>query len=144
MKSAYKPQDIENARQNLSRYSWAQEIVNGWAQSVAFAMQQDRAFFDTTIPELTPGTHYGQNCPNCVGKQSLMGGGLFDWHIDSPDEITCRACGAVYPTRSTRRPASWYARRWGSNSPIMKRPKKWLTPKIAQSTRSNGLGTALQ
>ena len=97
MKSAYKPGDIENARQNLSRYSWAQEIVNSWAQSVAFAMQQDRAFFDTMIPELTPGTHYGQNCPNCVGKQSLMGGGLFDWHIDSPDEITCRACGAVYP-----------------------------------------------
>ena len=97
MKSAYKPQDIENARQNLSRYSWAQEIVNGWAQSVTFAMQQDRAFFDTMIPELTPGTHYGQNCPNCVGKQSLMGGGLFDWHIDSPDEITCRACGTVYP-----------------------------------------------
>ncbi|MCE2435236.1 MAG: hypothetical protein J4F29_20295, partial [Candidatus Latescibacteria bacterium] len=60
-------------------------------------MQQDRAFFDTMIPELTPGTHYGQNCPNCVGKQSLMGGGLFDWHIDSPDEITCRTCGAVYP-----------------------------------------------
>ena len=97
MKSAYKPGDIENARQNLSRYGWAQEIVNGWTQSVAFAMQQDRAFFDTIIPELTPGTHYGQNCPHCVGKQSLMGGGLFDWHIDSPDEITCRICGTVYP-----------------------------------------------
>lgn len=27
----YKPDDIENARQNLSRYGWAQEIVNGWA-----------------------------------------------------------------------------------------------------------------
>ena len=97
MKSAYKPEDIENARQNLSRYSWAQEIVNSWAQSVVVAMQQDRTFFDRMIPELTPGTHYGQNCPHCVGKQSLMGGGLFDWHIDSPDEITCRTCGVVYP-----------------------------------------------
>ena len=54
-------------------------------------------FFDTLIPELTPGTHYGQNCPHCVGKQSLMGGGHFDWRIDDPDEIICSACGTAYP-----------------------------------------------
>ena len=67
------PEISKTPDENLSRYSWAQEIVNGWAQGVAFAMQQNRAFFDTMIPELTPGTHYGQNCPNCVGKQSLNG-----------------------------------------------------------------------
>ncbi len=96
-RTMYKPGDIENARQNLQRYGWAEAIVRGWERSVAVAMQQDRAFFDTFIPELTPGTHYGQNCPHCVGKQSLMGGGHFTWGIDSPDEITCSACGTAYP-----------------------------------------------
>ena len=96
-RTMYKPGDIENARQNLQRYRWAEDIVSGWKKGVGFAMQQDRMFFDTLIPELTPGTHYGQNCPHCVGKQSLMGGGHFDWRIDDPDEIICSACGTAYP-----------------------------------------------
>lgn len=96
-RTLYKPRDIENARQNLERYGWAQKIVTGWKNRVAFAMQQDRAFFEAFIPELTPGTHYGQNCPHCVGKQSLMGNGRFRWSINAPDQLRCRACGTVYP-----------------------------------------------
>ena len=96
-RTMYKPRDIENARRNLARYGWAKEIVEGWERDVALAMQQDRAFFDALIPELTPGTHYGQNCPHCVGTRSLMGGGHFTWKIDSLDEITCSSCGTVYP-----------------------------------------------
>ena len=96
-RTMYKPGDIENARRNVTRYGWANEIVAGWKRSVALAMQKDRAFFDALIPELTPGTHYGQNCPHCVGTQSLMGGGRFRWNIARPDEIACSACGTVYP-----------------------------------------------
>ena len=99
-RTMYKPQDIEKARCNLARYGWAQEIVRGWEKAVEFAMQQDRAFFETFVPELTPGTHYGQNCPYCVGKQSLMGGGRFTWSIDAPDRIVCGDCGTAYPNEA--------------------------------------------
>ncbi|MDE2997640.1 MAG: heparinase II/III family protein [Gemmatimonadota bacterium] len=96
-RTLYKTADIENARRNVARFDWAKDIVGGWERNVALAMQQDRAFFDALIPELTPGTHYGQNCPHCVGTLSLMGGGRFNWNIKRPDEISCSACGTVYP-----------------------------------------------
>ena len=96
-RTLYKSADIENARRNVARYDWAKGIVEGWERDVALAMRQDRGFFEALIPELTPGTHYGQNCPNCVGKLSLMGGGRFNWTIERPDEISCSVCGTVYP-----------------------------------------------
>ncbi|MDE3256877.1 MAG: heparinase II/III family protein [Gemmatimonadota bacterium] len=96
-RTLYKSADIENARRNVVRYDWAKGIVEGWERDVALAMRQDRGFFEALIPELTPGTHYGQNCPNCVGKLSLMGGGRFNWTIERPDEISCSVCGTVYP-----------------------------------------------
>ena len=96
-RTMYRTQDIENARQNLARHAWAQDIVSGWQKNVAFAMQQDRTFFEVFIPSLTPGTSYGQNCPHCVGEHSLMGGGHFRWTIDAPDLLTCADCGMVYP-----------------------------------------------
>jgi len=96
-RTMYKPQDIDNARQNLERYGWAQKIVSGWENEVEFAMQQAREFFEESIPELTPGTHYGQNCPHCVGRQSLMGSGSFNWSISAPEQLTCNDCGTGYP-----------------------------------------------
>jgi len=94
----YKPGDIENALRNVSRHGWAQRIVDGWKGGAAFALRQDRAFFDALIPELTPGSFYGQNCPACVGRQSVMGeSGIFDWGVETPDRLTCNRCGTVYP-----------------------------------------------
>lgn len=97
MQTLYKPRDVENARRNAERYGWARDLVAGWKRDAAYALGKDRAFFDGLIPALTPGTHYGQSCPHCVGKQSLMGTSPFDWQVTDPDRITCRACGAVYP-----------------------------------------------
>lgn len=96
----YHPEDIERANQNLERYSWAKKIVKGWKNQVAFTMQQDQAFFKKLIPELTPGTQYGQTCPKCVGKQSLMGYARFNWSVTKPDQITCKSCGMVYPNKA--------------------------------------------
>lgn len=94
----YKPQDIETARENAKRYPWALDILEGWAKSVAFAVQQDRAFFDPMIPDLTPWPTYGQNCPVCVGRLSSMGEcGIYDWSVTDPDRLTCRYCRTVYP-----------------------------------------------
>ncbi len=94
----YKPKDIANARENLKRYEWARRIVEGWKRSADYAMQQDRDFFVDLIPELTPGTHYGQNCPACVGDKSMQGEyGFYSWSITAPDQLKCNRCGTVFP-----------------------------------------------
>ena len=48
-RTLYKPEDIENARQNMERYAWAQAIVTRWERSVGFALEQDREFFVNLI-----------------------------------------------------------------------------------------------
>jgi hypothetical protein len=94
----YKAQNIAIARENVKRYPWAREIVEGWKRSVEYAMQQDREFFERMIPELTLWSEYGQNCPVCVGKRSSMGEcGIYQWDIRDPDRLTCMYCGTVYP-----------------------------------------------
>jgi hypothetical protein len=97
-RTLYKPRDIENARENALRHGWARSIVASWERGTEFAMKQDRDFFVALIPDLTPGTTYGQNCPACVGVKSLEGEtGLFGWSIDSPDQVKCSRCGTVFP-----------------------------------------------
>ncbi|MFO7947891.1 MAG: heparinase II/III family protein [Armatimonadota bacterium] len=96
-RTLYRPEDIQNARQNMERYDWAKAIVRSWERRAEFALSKDRDFFEAFIPELTPGTFYGQNCPACVGEKSVMGGGRFAWSIGDPDHVRCRYCGTVYP-----------------------------------------------
>lgn len=94
----YKPEDIERARENVRRYKWAQSVIDGWKSQTAYAMQQDREFFDQMIPALTNWTEYGQNCPACVNVKSSMGEcGLYKWDVRDPDKLTCKYCGTVYP-----------------------------------------------
>jgi hypothetical protein len=96
--SLYRLEHIENARQNLQQYEWARAIVRGWENSVRYAMGQDREFFEQLIPELTPGTHYGQTCPACVDRVSKRGERNFRWDVTDPDRLTCRDCGTVFPS----------------------------------------------
>jgi hypothetical protein len=96
-RTLYKSHDIENAKQNVAQHAWAREIVDGWKLNTEYALKQDRAFFVGIIPELTPGTQYGQSCPACVHEKSLEGTSPFNWEVTDPDRITCRECGTVYP-----------------------------------------------
>ena len=87
------------ARENVKQYRWAQEIVEGWREKVAYAMQQDRAFFEGMIADLTSWPEYGQNCPACVSRLSSMGEcGIYEWDIRDPDRVTCMYCKTAYPT----------------------------------------------
>lgn len=96
-KTLYKPEDIETARGNMQEHEWAKRIVGSWEHRCEYVLQQDREFVENFIPELTPGTFYGQNCPACVGEKSVMGGGGFRWSLSDPDHVRCRYCGTVYP-----------------------------------------------
>ncbi|MCE5249354.1 heparinase II/III-family protein [bacterium] len=94
----YKEQDVARARENVKRYPWAQEIVEGWKRNVDYAMKQEPEFFEHMISELTMWPTYGQNCPACVGRLSSMGEtGLYRWSVEDPDKLTCKYCGTVYP-----------------------------------------------
>lgn len=94
----YKPADIENARANVERYEWARSILEGYRKTVAYVMEQDRAWIEEMVPDLTPGSSYGQVCPKCVGEQCSMGeSGVLTWSASKPEQLTCRYCGAVYP-----------------------------------------------
>ena len=95
-RTMYKPQDVENARRNVERYSWAEAMVAGWERGAAFALEQDREFFRELIPELTPGTHYGQACPACVDPALRRGARNLRWTVRDPDRLTCRDCGTVF------------------------------------------------
>ena len=91
-------QNTTIARENYRRHPWAQAIVEGWKQEVAYAMQQDRAFFDRILPVLTPWPEYGQNCPACVGRLSAMGEtGLYEWAVEDPERLVCQYCRTEYP-----------------------------------------------
>ncbi|MFT5086437.1 MAG: hypothetical protein ACI906_004648 [Candidatus Latescibacterota bacterium] len=91
-------QNITRARQNAHRHPWAQRLVETWRQQTAYALQQDRSFFERMIPVLTPWPEYGQNCPACVGRLSSMGEtGLYQWDIRDPEHLTCTYCNTQYP-----------------------------------------------
>ena len=90
--------NVENARENLRRHSWAQAIVEGWKKEVAYLIRQDREFVDAMVSELTPWPEYGQNCPVCVNRLSSMGEtGIYDWDPTDPDRLVCRYCKTEYP-----------------------------------------------
>ena len=90
--------DVQKARENVRRYAWAQKIVEGWQQETAYAMQQNQAFFESMMPELTAWPEYGQNCPACVNDLSSMGeSGLYRWTVEDPDRLICKYCNTEYP-----------------------------------------------
>ena len=91
-------QKVHIARENARRYPWAREIVDGWRRDVAYALQQERSFFEQMIPILTPWPEYGQNCPACVGRLSAMGEtGLYEWDVRDPERLVCKYCKTEYP-----------------------------------------------
>ena len=127
-RTMYRPEDIENARQNVARHDWARRIVDGWKSGASFALSKDRAFFEALISDLTPGTSYGQNCPHCVGKQSLMGDGRFHWSIDRPDEVACAVCGTVYPNTDYPETGVLECPRMGQTFTYYETPKEKADP----------------
>ncbi len=90
--------NVEIARENLRRHSWAQAIVEDWKKEVDYLTGRDMDFVEAMMPELTPWPEYGQNCPACVDRLSSMGEcGIYDWDPTDPDRLICRYCKTEYP-----------------------------------------------
>ena len=122
-RTMYKPQDIENARQNLERYEWAQAIVRAWEGRVQYAMEQDREFFEELISELTPGNSSGQYCPVCINPVTRTGGNL-TWSVTAPETLVCRQCGTVYPNADYPETGVLEARRMGQTFTYYQTPEE--------------------
>ncbi len=91
-------QNVSFACENVKRYPWARAIVEEWKQDAAYAMEQERSFFEEMISELTLWPEYGQNCPVCVNRLSSMGEcGIYEWNIRDPDRLVCMYCKTAYP-----------------------------------------------
>lgn len=95
----YDAATIARARENASRYDWAQTWVAG---QVAFAEEivlQPEGWIARMIPSEAPSHAYGFTCPVCVGVKSQEGVGdpIVVWDFRHPEEFHCRACGTVYP-----------------------------------------------
>ena len=47
-------QDPSIAKENLRRYPWAREIVDGWRTDVSYTLSKNRGFFEWMMPDLAP------------------------------------------------------------------------------------------
>lgn len=45
-------QDPSIAKENLRRYPWAREIVDGWRTDVSYTLSKNRGFFEWMMPGL--------------------------------------------------------------------------------------------
>ena len=127
-RTLYRAEDIENARRNVEQWPWAQSIVNGWKRRADSVLKHDRAFFEKLIPELTPGDSYGQTCPKCVGKKSLMGQARFKWSVTQPDRMTCTSCGTVYPNKEYPETGVLKCPRMGQTFTYYEKPEERANP----------------
>jgi len=94
----YKPRQIATAKANIERYAWAQGILKSYRSGLDFALKLDREYFRQIVPDLTPGSTYGQVCPACVNQKCSMGEtGVWQWSISQPDRLQCKYCKTEYP-----------------------------------------------
>jgi hypothetical protein len=94
----YKPANIAIAKANIERYDWAKRLLASYRKTAKGLLKHDREFFRNIVPDLTPGSTYGQVCPACVNRQCSMGEtGVWQWYINDPDKIRCKYCKTEYP-----------------------------------------------
>ncbi len=94
----YKPRHIATAKANIERHAWAKDLLKSYRGSMAPTMKLDRDYFRKMVPDLTPGSTYGQVCPACLGQKCSMGEtGVWLWNIRDPDKLQCKYCRTEYP-----------------------------------------------
>ena len=125
----YKQQNLEIARENVERHDWAKALLNRHRSASAAVMEHDRDWLEDLVPELTPGSPYGQICPACVGEGCSMGEtGVLVWNLSRPDELVCRYCDTVYPNEDYPETGSMIAERMGQTFTFYLRPEQIANP----------------
>ncbi|MDO8541181.1 MAG: heparinase II/III family protein [Opitutaceae bacterium] len=96
---ALKPADLARARENLQRYAWARSHLAGLEQnSRTYLARLTPEFLALMIPETTPGDSKFTPCPACrESGKPVHPHGMWNWHVTSPDQLTCEVCHTIYP-----------------------------------------------
>ncbi len=91
------PADLERARQNIERFTWAREYADSVvATADARVAPLSPEYLEQMIPRTTPGG-VGP-CPACRAQgRPWHPNGQFTWTPARPEEIRCRVCGTVFP-----------------------------------------------
>lgn len=95
----FKPADIERAKANIQRYTWAKNYAAGVEASAKRHLDRlTPEFLASMIPETTPGDPLWTPCPACREQgKPVHPHGLWDWDLDDPDHIRCTMCRTVFP-----------------------------------------------
>ncbi len=94
-----KSSDVQRARKNVDRYSWARAYRDATEKRVQGQIPQiDAAFLARMIPATTPGVPHFTPCPACRDQgKPLHPHGQWSWSAQDPDRLTCTVCKTVYP-----------------------------------------------
>ncbi len=92
-------ENIENAGKNTGKFEWAANYARNIER---LADRYLRHISPDNLPKLieetTPGDPLWTPCPSCRAKgKPVYPHGLWDWSIETPDQITCTICGVVFP-----------------------------------------------
>jgi hypothetical protein len=92
--------ELEQARRNIETADWARQWFDRLKDDADFIAGQDEGYVDRMLEAETPWCGYSFFCPNCFGIKSFEGTEytIIDWQRGSPDTLTCKACGHVYPS----------------------------------------------
>ncbi len=95
--SVLKPQDLQNARNNMARFQWARRFAGTAGRAGDRIVSEfTPEYLDMTIPRTTPG---GQTpCPACRDKGlRWLPNNDWKWNYKKPDELLCPHCKTIFP-----------------------------------------------
>jgi len=97
LKVLIKEKDVLNAKENILKYKWAQNLEKSIISSANSKLKTyTDDYIKNMISEITPSTT--SICPNCVKKGFIYNsGGDWHWTVNNPDKIKCRVCGMEFP-----------------------------------------------
>lgn len=115
LKTVYRTEALERARENLKRYDWARQVLEKMRTSTALVMDRGADYIVQMIPETTPGGLGFTNCPVCEGNAIH---GSYHWDAGEPEHQTCTTCGTVFPNEKYPEDAAFVATRHGNGQAI--------------------------
>ncbi len=92
-----KPGDLDRARANIARHAWAADYVRRIRKEADGICGQVTPDWLRTMIEITTPGCVGP-CPACRAKGlPWHPNGQWSWSPERPDQLTCRACGTLFP-----------------------------------------------
>lgn len=95
----FKSENITLARENRSRFSWAENYANNIEEAAShFIHLTERRTLEDLIEQTTPGDPLWTPCPACRDQgKPVHPHGLWNWNIENYNQLECAQCGTIFP-----------------------------------------------